>query len=669
MQRLAARDQRAHHDYPALQYAREVIPTFDHHEGFPWFDRSCFSHAIAGQAPVRRTSTNANDAKSIRPCVIPVCSWITWLVCIALIGAAGSAAVVFIAYAPRIDALEPLAKALALPLQRADKPKQLRPGSTGAPTADPTYSVREFDTAATLVGVCVGLFTVSLFCFCCCCCCCGRFCWEIRHGKVKIDISAFVGTGYHCCYRLCGPHFFGALSQCCPDGCRQSNEEDAFRMGVHVDLVERSRLNDVVDIQPVPYFVPFAGATYAYLIIDLPTGEVCAVDPACADLVVDALESLSASGEYLTPLVLKSVLTTHCHHDHSGGNVRLKARYPGIAVFGGDTAAVPGKTMTVTGKTVISLGSHTEIKCIETGGHTRHHISYYVAARSPDGDGSTGSGGGEASGSSSSAAGLEGGGGLGVTKWNSATRGAFVSTDEVDGRELFEMTPLRGAAKRDAAATKDYTDPYNRLVRVQLKRYVGPNAGAVFTGDAIFSGSMGALFEGGEQEWIHGVRRIKALPKETLMFCGHEYTLTSFAFAHWLEPTNDVIRRRLEWVQHRRFGLMDKPGSTLPSTIATELACVFCFCASSSRSLSLSCHLLSRSLSLSLSLFLFSLSLSVFYRPVVPPCFTHALCASLISNSPTQHISFAHSLACARTAHAYFPQLQSIPALSRPRHR
>ena len=133
------------------------------------------------------------------------------------------------------------------------------------------------------------------------------------------------------------------------------------------------------------------------------------------------------------------------------------------------------------------------------------------------------------------------------------------------------------------------------------------------------------------------MRHIKALPKDTLMFCGHEYTLTSFAFAHWLEPTNDAIRRRLEWVQHRRFGLMDKPGSTLPSTIATELACV-----------------------------------SAYLRPALlpHPSTSFRSRSRSRSRSLSLHVSLltTFSCPCAHTP-ASFPQLQSIPALSRPRHR
>ena len=555
---------REHRDQPHLQYARELVPTFDHHAGFPWIDRKCFS--VAPPSVIRRSSTNKEDAKSVRPCCIPICTWVGCMVCLSFALAFGIAVVVLLILATRYASVGDVLISVFPP--RPDNAKSggggAGPsGSSNAPTDSPTLSTRDFDVGAIGTGVGVALLFGATLCFCCCCCCCGRFCWNVRHGSIKLDISAFTGTGYHCCYRVCGARLFACLWECCADGCRQSNEEDAFRMGVHVDLVERSRLNDLVDIQPIPYFVPFAGPTYAYLIIDLPTGEVCAVDPACADLVVAALDSLDASGEYLTSLTLTTIVTTHCHHDHSGGNVRLKARYPGVRVYGGDSKVIPGKTDTVTQGQTLRVGTSTEITCLETTGHTRHHMSYHVQAA--------------ASGAAVSGSKLESGeegAELGVTRWNRATADASVMIDVNDGSTLFEMVPLRGASKIGVTLEKDYTNPYNRCVRVQLKRYVGADAGAVFTGDALFSGSMGALFEGGEKEWLGGMRRIQALPKATLLYCGHEYTLTGYAFAHWLEPQNDVLTAKLEQIRQRRFGLMDKPGSTLPSTLGTEFACV-----------------------------------------------------------------------------------------------
>ena len=243
--------------------------------------------------------------------------------------------------------------------------------------------------------------------------------------------------------------------------------------------------------------------------------------------------------------------------------MRLKARYPGVRVYGGDSKVIPGKTDTVAQGQTLRVGTSTEITCLETTGHTRHHMSYHVQAA--------------ASGAAVSGSKLESGeegAELGVTRWNRATADASVMLDVNDGSTLFEMVPLRGASKIGVTLEKDYTNPYNRCVRVQLKRYVGDDAGAVFTGDALFSGSMGALFEGGEKEWLGGMRRIQALPKATLLYCGHEYTLTGYAFAHWLEPQNDVLTAKLEQIRQRRFGLMDKPGSTLPSTLGTEFAYV-----------------------------------------------------------------------------------------------
>ena len=68
------------------------------------------------------------------------------------------------------------------------------------------------------------------------------------------------------------------------------------------------------------------------------------------------------------------------------------------------------------------------------------------------------------------------------------------------------------------------------------------------------------------------MRGISALPVETLVFPGHEYTEFFAPFAAWLEPTNTRVLQKLDFVIRQRFGF-DYPLSTVPSTIGEELLC------------------------------------------------------------------------------------------------
>lgn len=96
------------------------------------------------------------------------------------------------------------------------------------------------------------------------------------------------------------------------------------------------------------------------------------------------------------------------------------------------------------------------------------------------------------------------------------------------------------------------------------------DTGAVFTGDILFVAGLGALFEGTCEDWLDSMALLKVLPKETELFCGHEYTEFFIPFAGWLEPYNQQVAARLDAIIQRRFGV-PWPLTTVPSTIGTEV--------------------------------------------------------------------------------------------------
>ena len=97
--------------------------------------------------------------------------------------------------------------------------------------------------------------------------------------------------------------------------------------------------------------------------------------------------------------------------------------------------------------------------------------------------------------------------------------------------------------------------------------YVG--AGCVFCGDTLFSLGCGRMFEGTPAQMLGSLDRLAALPAETRVCGGHEYTVANAAFAQAADPANPALRHRAEQaVAQRQAG---QP--TVPTTMAEERAC------------------------------------------------------------------------------------------------
>ena len=89
----------------------------------------------------------------------------------------------------------------------------------------------------------------------------------------------------------------------------------------------------------------------------------------------------------------------------------------------------------------------------------------------------------------------------------------------------------------------------------------------VFTGDTMFVGGCGRLFEGTAKDMKTSLTRLARLPGETRVYCGHEYTLNNFQFARSIAPGDEDIKGKEEWaIEQRKNGLF-----TIPSTIGSEI--------------------------------------------------------------------------------------------------
>jgi hydroxyacylglutathione hydrolase len=91
---------------------------------------------------------------------------------------------------------------------------------------------------------------------------------------------------------------------------------------------------------------------------------------------------------------------------------------------------------------------------------------------------------------------------------------------------------------------------------------------ALFTGDTLFYAGCGRLFEGNAAQLYDSLVKICALPLDTKIYCGHEYTLENLQFAKSIEPDNAAIDERIAAV-HK---LLDRNLPSLPSTLELELA-------------------------------------------------------------------------------------------------
>lgn len=208
------------------------------------------------------------------------------------------------------------------------------------------------------------------------------------------------------------------------------------------------------------------GDNFCVLLHDPDHGVTAAIDAPDAQTI---RAELDAKGWQLTDLFI-----THHHHDHTGGNLALK-QHTGCRIIGAaaDRGRIPGLDKALREGDVVRFGGH-DVKVLETPGHTRGHLSYWL-----------------------------------------------------------------------------------------------PQAGLAFTGDTLFSLGCGRLFEGTANDMYRSLQKLAALPGDTLIYCGHEYTLTNGEFALEIEPENTALRNRMEAVKALRRARKH----TLPVPLGNELAC------------------------------------------------------------------------------------------------
>jgi len=129
----------------------------------------------------------------------------------------------------------------------------------------------------------------------------------------------------------------------------------------------------------------------------------------------------------------------------------------------------------------------------------------------------------------------------------------------VDGGQTLRM----GNATIEVIATPGHT---RNAVCYYMQSSSDNKNGILWTGDTLFVCGCGRLIECDAATMAKSLQKLASLPDQTLVYCGHDYTVENLKFAAGIEPDNQAIRQRLQQVRNTEQA--GKP--TVPSTILQE---------------------------------------------------------------------------------------------------
>ncbi len=98
--------------------------------------------------------------------------------------------------------------------------------------------------------------------------------------------------------------------------------------------------------------------------------------------------------------------------------------------------------------------------------------------------------------------------------------------------------------------------------------YYFPEDKILFAGDTLFAMGCGRVSESSYEEMWSSLSRMAALPDDTVVYCGHEYTLSNAKFALHVDPDNAALQKRAKEVE----ALRARGAATLPTSIGLEKA-------------------------------------------------------------------------------------------------
>ena len=95
------------------------------------------------------------------------------------------------------------------------------------------------------------------------------------------------------------------------------------------------------------------------------------------------------------------------------------------------------------------------------------------------------------------------------------------------------------------------------------------NEKLIFTGDTLFSLGCGRIFEGTYEEMFSSLNKLKNLPKDTMIYCGHEYTLQNSKFCISHDSDNLNLQNKIKSIKEN----LKNNRPTIPTILKDELEC------------------------------------------------------------------------------------------------
>lgn len=131
-------------------------------------------------------------------------------------------------------------------------------------------------------------------------------------------------------------------------------------------------------------YIPCFTNNYCYLIFDKVTHVACVIDPGQPSAVKNFIQEFEA--KYDTEILLTTILNTHYHGDHAGGNLEMMQLFPSIKkVFASETekSIIPGCTDGLKDNQTFSLSEHIKFRVFETPCHTKGSLLYLLEEENP----------------------------------------------------------------------------------------------------------------------------------------------------------------------------------------------------------------------------------------------------------------------------------------------
>lgn len=130
--------------------------------------------------------------------------------------------------------------------------------------------------------------------------------------------------------------------------------------------------------------------------------------------------------------------------------------------------------------------------------------------------------------------------------------GARVTGPKAEAEKILGLDVLVSASSTVSLGETDFLifeTPGHTLGHIV---YYEPAGGHLFCGDALFSMGCGRMFEGKPGPMWDGLAELRDLPDDTLIYCGHEYTLDNARFAVSVDPRNPALAIRAAEVKRMR---------------------------------------------------------------------------------------------------------------------